>query len=96
MIGPAGERLVRYATVSHDGRLFLCHRFVGDESYVIGDVAGGPGVRRAGGQRVIDDHAPIRFYARALQPLHIRLDSGGGDIGIRLDVVAVLQPQAFV
>jgi uncharacterized protein len=32
---------VRYVSVGHDGRLYLCHRFAGDGPYDVGDVDGG-------------------------------------------------------
>jgi uncharacterized protein len=32
---------VRYISVDHDGRLFLCHRFAGDSKHCVGDVESG-------------------------------------------------------
>jgi len=32
---------VRYVSVDHDGRLFLCHRFAGDSKHCVGDVESG-------------------------------------------------------
>ena len=39
-LAPCGAG-VRYISVDHDGRLFLCHRFAGDSRYCVGDVASG-------------------------------------------------------
>jgi len=39
-LAPCGAG-VRYVSVDHDGRLFLCHRFAGDARHCVGDVVSG-------------------------------------------------------
>jgi uncharacterized protein len=39
-LAPCGAG-VRYVSVDHDGRLFLCHRFAGDSRHCVGDVVSG-------------------------------------------------------
>jgi uncharacterized protein len=39
-LAPCGAG-TRYVSVSHDGRLYLCHRFVGNADYAVGDVVSG-------------------------------------------------------
>jgi uncharacterized protein len=47
----------KYISVSHDGGLFLCHRFAGDAKYRVGDVATG-----------LDRHAVARLLAAFRRP----------------------------
>jgi uncharacterized protein len=46
-LSPCGAG-ARYVSVDHDGRLFLCHRFAGDEERSIGDVDAGLDRRAVG------------------------------------------------